>query len=222
MGASGWHYFAPYQSDIGKVLQLLRRRVFDNQEYLQPQINEAVYDAHLANLPPEHRAQQQQLMEMAVIMDRLQRDMMGTGALDGDALAVELTELLDGMQDSSGLNPEKLQKLKELLAKHDPGPKKRRKQPKSIEALLEQCAEAGTHSILDIDRITEAPDFGAAAPMHDSMVIELYGTSKPTRADIEAHHGAATEEMARWQAYYTLVYKDDQPVEIYFEGVSGD
>jgi hypothetical protein len=109
-----------------------------------------------------------------------------------------------------------------LLAKHDPGPKKRRKQPKSIEALLEQCAEEGTHSILDIDRISEAPDFGAAAPMPGSMVTELYGTSKPSRADIETRHGAATEEMARWQAYYTLVYKDGQPVEIYFEGVSGD
>ena len=36
MGASGWHYFTPYQSDIKAALQQLRQQVFVEGEYYKP------------------------------------------------------------------------------------------------------------------------------------------------------------------------------------------
>jgi hypothetical protein len=36
MGASGWHYFVPFQPDIKAVLDQLREDVFDKGEYLKP------------------------------------------------------------------------------------------------------------------------------------------------------------------------------------------
>ncbi len=34
MGASGWHYFAPYQEDVSRALQDLRQEVFEKGDYL--------------------------------------------------------------------------------------------------------------------------------------------------------------------------------------------
>lgn len=36
MGASGWHYFVPYQSDIKVALYQLRKKVFNDGDYYKP------------------------------------------------------------------------------------------------------------------------------------------------------------------------------------------
>jgi hypothetical protein len=36
MGASGWSYFVPYQSDIEQALQELRQAVFERGAYYKP------------------------------------------------------------------------------------------------------------------------------------------------------------------------------------------
>lgn len=36
MGASGWAYYVPYQSDINKALQELRQEVFEKKQYYNP------------------------------------------------------------------------------------------------------------------------------------------------------------------------------------------
>ena len=45
MGASGWHYFVPYQSDVMAALHQLREKVFVEGEYYKP----ALFYAKLLN-----------------------------------------------------------------------------------------------------------------------------------------------------------------------------
>jgi hypothetical protein len=94
----------------------------------------------------------------------------------------------------------------------------------SIDELLEAAAEDGTHSILDIQSTASGPDFGVAWPAASDVVQQVYGSERPSHAQVEARAGEISEglELENWQAVYVLVYDKGSPAEIYFEGVSGD
>ena len=55
----------------------------------------------------------------------------------------------------------------------------------SIEEACEEADADGTRSILDLDRVSEEPDFGAVTPLNERVLRQLYGTTRPTRAMIE-------------------------------------
>ncbi|MDB6021442.1 MAG: hypothetical protein JWQ04_1299 [Pedosphaera sp.] len=94
----------------------------------------------------------------------------------------------------------------------------------SIEELLEEAAEDGTHSILDIQRTATGPDFAVAWPAPEEALKNVFGSSKPTHEQIAEKDFELIEalDLERWQAVFLTVYKDGKPSEIYFEGVSGD
>lgn len=116
--------------------------------------------------------------------------------------------------------------------------------PVTREEWLEWNGEAGTHSILDMERIiatiphqpdwsTYAADptawiatsqsrFGSIAPLTDAELLAHLGTLRPTHADILAHADALNNLRSRWQGSVIVVYQDDQPHELYFTGYSGD
>jgi hypothetical protein len=97
----------------------------------------------------------------------------------------------------------------------------------TIDELLEQRAESGTHSILDIQRISTTPDFGAVSPLPGEVMEELFGTDKPTRKKVEeklGEHDLVEHSLVseRWQGIYFTIYRDDKPDELFFMGTSGD
>jgi hypothetical protein len=53
--------------------------------------------------------------------------------------------------------------------------------PKSIKQLRERCGTEGTHAILDIDKVSSAPAFGAIAPLPHEKLLDIFGTEQPTR-----------------------------------------
>ena len=116
---------------------------------------------------------------------------------------------------------ETVDQLRQVEAEHLGGPDRKFG---SIAELLEAAAEDGTHSILDIEHTADTPDFGVAWRAQDDALEEIFGTSKPSRADIERKPDGLAErlDLQRWQAVYVVVYADGKPAEIYFEGVSGD
>ena len=115
---------------------------------------------------------------------------------------------------------ESVEKLRQLEAERLGGPDRKFD---SIEELLEAAAEDGTHSILDIEHTADEPDFGVAWPAPADILEEIFGSSKPTRADIESKPNELAERLELYgQAVYVIVYAEEQPTEIYFEGVSGD
>jgi len=94
--------------------------------------------------------------------------------------------------------------------------------PITIEDLLEWNGEDGTHSILDITRVSVKPDFGTISPLAHEELISMFGTHEPTSIMIEQKANKIMELRERWQGTYIIVYKDGLPEQIYVAGFSGD
>ncbi len=112
----------------------------------------------------------------------------------------------------------RFQNQKKLLTS-PPDPAKTRK---AIDKLLKQCAENGTHSILDIKTISSQPEFRTVAPLSATELLATFGTEYPTRSMIEKNANQLRKFRERWSGTYVIVYNDNQPTEIYFTGYSGD
>lgn len=91
----------------------------------------------------------------------------------------------------------------------------------SIAEAMEDAAEDGTRSILDLDHVAEEPEFCAVAPLADDVLDELYGTTEPTRAMVEDNMDFL-EEIERGHGVYVILYKNGKPDEICFAGYSFD
>lgn len=94
-------------------------------------------------------------------------------------------------------------------------------QHESIEEAMEDAAEDGTRSILDLMTVGEEADFCVAARVPDAELVRLYGTTRPTRAMIESNM-PFSDDLERGHGVYIIAYKDDQPDEIFFAGYSFD
>ncbi|MBR1091545.1 hypothetical protein JQ621_29145 [Bradyrhizobium manausense] len=97
----------------------------------------------------------------------------------------------------------------------------------SIEQLMEQCDESGTRSILDIAQVAPAPfdgsgmPFMTAFPLAPHDVERLFGSSRPTRAQVETNK-QMWDRIERGSAVYTVIFENGQPHEIFFGGYSFD
>jgi hypothetical protein len=91
----------------------------------------------------------------------------------------------------------------------------------SIEEAIEDADADGTRSILDMERVSDEPDFGLVTPLSDDDLVDLFGTSKPTREMIESNEDLF-EALERGQGVYIIAYRDDRPSEIFFAGYSFD
>ncbi len=91
----------------------------------------------------------------------------------------------------------------------------------SIDEAMEDAAEDGTRSILDLMRVADDPDYFAVAPLPADVLQGLYGTAEPTREMVEDNMDFL-EEVERGQGVYTLLYKEGRPEEIFFAGYSFD
>lgn len=109
-------------------------------------------------------------------------------------------------------------------------------QPKSIEEALSNQEEAGTASILDMEKVGDKPDILTVCPLSQDDLFNLFGTDKP---DYEMVHSVLVNEdnlrnntgwqdfwesIGRGEGRYILIYdeNDDQPFEIFFAGYSFD
>ena len=91
----------------------------------------------------------------------------------------------------------------------------------SIEEALEDSDADGTRSILDMERIGDVPDYGVVAPLPADELMELFGTDKPTREEIEGSD-ELFERLERGQGVYIVAYEGGRPSEIFFAGYSFD
>jgi hypothetical protein len=91
----------------------------------------------------------------------------------------------------------------------------------TIAEAFEDADADGTRSILDLERVSEEPEFGAVAALDHDALLGLFGTARPTRQMVEAND-ELWEDLERGQGIYIILYKDDQPDEIFFAGYSFD
>jgi hypothetical protein len=91
----------------------------------------------------------------------------------------------------------------------------------SIEEAQEDADADGTRSILDMERVSDSPDYGAVAPLPEEDLIRLFETGKPTRQAIE-DADELFELLERGQGVYVVAYEGERPSEIFFAGYSYD
>lgn len=80
----------------------------------------------------------------------------------------------------------------------------------------------GTRSILDIERVSQKQEWGAAAPLPEDVVIEIFDTIRPTREMVEARLRDVFDVINRGQCVYLPIYDGESATEILFAGYSYD
>jgi hypothetical protein len=93
--------------------------------------------------------------------------------------------------------------------------------PASPEEALEMTDADGTRSILDINRVSDTPDFCCAAPFSSHELQQYFGTDKPTKAMLDESE-EFWDDLERGMARYVILYEGDEPTSIYFAGYSFD
>jgi hypothetical protein len=72
-----------------------------------------------------------------------------------------------------------------------------------------------------MERVADAPDFNAVAPLPEETLLRLFGTEQPTHEAIEESEDFYSV-LERGQGVYVLVYEGSRPSEILFAGYSFD
>jgi hypothetical protein len=105
-----------------------------------------------------------------------------------------------------------------LISPDVPGPGAKHR---SIAEAQESADADGTRSILDIERIGDAPDYCTASPIASEVLESLFGTSQPTRAMVEERMDFL-KDIERGHAVYIVLYSNGVPSELMFAGYSFD
>ena len=95
-------------------------------------------------------------------------------------------------------------------------------EPTTIEELQEWNSPDGTHSILDINGVSDTPKFGTVSPLTPDQLLTLFGTTQPTRTMVRQAGNRYGDLRKRWEGLFIIVYRDGRPDEIFFTGFSGD
>jgi hypothetical protein len=120
---------------------------------------------------------------------------------------------------------------------------------KTIAQLRERNREDGTHSILDITHIgarpakieSELPPLPppdaegqarwiaerrerhrSARELHPDELVVLFGTTTPTRAQVQARELDLMSRGDRWTGTIVVIFEGERPSELLFVGRSGD
>lgn len=97
------------------------------------------------------------------------------------------------------------------------------KPPKSIEEAIKRADSdaTGTRSILDMERISDTPDFGTLSPVPREELQRMFGTEQPTLEMIE-HSDELIESIKRGHGIYIIIFQQGKPERIYLAGYSYD
>ncbi len=104
------------------------------------------------------------------------------------------------------------------IGDHSPSPGA---QHASIEEAFEDADATGTQSILDLERVSDEPDFGAVTPLSARALMDQFGTDRPTRSMVEQNMDFF-EELDRGHGTSIVLFRDGRPSEILFAGYSYD
>jgi hypothetical protein len=97
--------------------------------------------------------------------------------------------------------------------------------PSTIEELLEQEGDSGTHSILDITCISAKPKLKAISPFPSSLLLDYFSSVTPSPSEIqEVYEFGCLQKFVnkRWRGIYIIAHFDGAPSDIFFAGCSGD
>jgi hypothetical protein len=197
LGATGWQYYVPYQPDMTRVLDDLRRDLLARGDYEEPGVELDFLD-EVGFFEADEEAREAMMAEYTLEPLRWAIERFGMDSLRG---------WLESQQWSPDLRGPRPRTMEELEA-------------------LRCLSTSGTHSILDISQVSPTRADGAIYPLSGELLVPIFGTDRPTRSVVaewqERDDPARYDLYERWQGFYVTVYKDSEPDEIYIEGASGD
>lgn len=94
-------------------------------------------------------------------------------------------------------------------------------QHESIYEAMEDAAEEGTRSILDIESVSDFSEFGVASPLSEEDLQRYFGTAEPTREMISRTLDFLAS-VERGHCIYITVFESGRPRELFFAGYSFD
>ena len=94
-------------------------------------------------------------------------------------------------------------------------------QQESIYEAMEDAAEDGTRSILDIETVSDWPDFGKQAPLSEGDLERYFGTKQPTKELVSQKLKFLTS-VKRGHCVYIIVFESGQPCGLFYGGDSFD
>ncbi len=94
-------------------------------------------------------------------------------------------------------------------------------QHSSIDEAMQDAAEDGTRSILDLTSVSEIDDYCIARILSKEELMKYFGTEKPDRHVIE-NNSDFFDDIERGKGFCITVYKNGRPDELYFVGYSFD
>ncbi|MFI1990509.1 hypothetical protein [Actinoplanes sp. NPDC020271] len=96
-------------------------------------------------------------------------------------------------------------------------------EPRDPDTLRFIQPESGTHSVIDMESVSDVPDMFAVAPAPGELLDSLFGTRTPsTDAVAEVAATGGLDLRDRWYGTYVIGYRDTTPEAIFFVGHSGD
>lgn len=176
--------------------------------------------------------------DLQAAFDQLQADVLESGDFSKGGAWWEGLALEDYLPPDR-LSPDDIESYRQELEALQ-----RQTYPITIDQWRKWNEPDGTHSILDIERVVEqispspswssyqadpeawsvafSEQFAVIAPMPDDLQSEIFGTTRPTKAQIIAQESAISDHHERWQGFIITAYENDQPHELCFIGYSGD
>lgn len=91
----------------------------------------------------------------------------------------------------------------------------------SIYEAIEEAAEEGTRSILDVECVSEWPEVGVASPVSEEDLEQYFGTTQPTKQMVSRKLDFLAS-VKRGHCVYLTVFESGQPSELFFGGYSFD
>ena len=91
----------------------------------------------------------------------------------------------------------------------------------SIYEAIEDAAEDGTRSILDIETVSDWPDFGVASPLSEEDLQRYFGSKQPTK-EMVSRKLDFLASIERGHCVYITVFESGQPSGLFFGGYSFD
>lgn len=94
--------------------------------------------------------------------------------------------------------------------------------PVTIPALIQKNGDSGTHSIIDMQGISDEPKQHHISPLPDEEIMKYFGHKQPTLSMLQQNDNNILSLCEHWQGRYLLVYENDRPRDIFFVGISGE
>lgn len=249
MGASGWHYFTDYTPDLQVALDLLRQRVFRSGKYFLPDVDQVEDQPSALQLvlPDDFEDIYIQGYKSFLEDFYLTRPELAITADITGCVKEAHTLLGYAIRNAKKVTPENANKILTaytMIKKDNKNFKEfnlemiliealfgddvqlsssgKRRKPQSIEEALDIALESGTHSILDVSRISSNPEDFAIAPLSDEESLNVFGTTKPTLNRAKQNVKRILDTCPRWQGRLAIIYKKQTPDKLLFAGKSGD